>query len=151
MKLNTVIPYLKKIKKILRLKRLEKYMNPMTHPLSSADISMFSPEIKKSRNTDIDSILVHNTIPNSFNLSWDFKDCFDKHGYNLDDISKNGYSRPSENQGILKQILWRHNFFLWRHQQNFITWQNYIVDVAMWRKSGNSTISMNEVIITSIL
>ena len=87
-------------------------MNPMTHPLSSADISMFSPEIKKSRNTDIDSILVHNTIPNSFNLSWDFKDCFDKHGYNLDDISKNGYSRPSENQGILKQILWRHNFFV---------------------------------------
>ena len=23
------------------------------------------------------------------------KDCFDKHGYNFDDVSKNGYSRSS--------------------------------------------------------
>ena len=80
-------------------------MNPVIHPLSSADISMFSPGIKKSRNTDIDSILVHNTMPNSFKLFWVLKDCFDKHGYNLDDISKNGYSSPSVNQGFLKQRL----------------------------------------------
>ena len=37
-KLGTVIPYLKKS---------NKYMNHMTHPLSSADISIFSPEISK--------------------------------------------------------------------------------------------------------
>ena len=36
MKLGTVIPYLKKI---------QKYMNHVTHPLSSADVSTFSPEI----------------------------------------------------------------------------------------------------------
>ena len=41
MKFNTVIPYLKKIKK-------KKKMNYVTHPLTSADISIFSPEICKS-------------------------------------------------------------------------------------------------------
>ena len=38
MKLSTVIPYLKKIEK-----------NHVTHPLSSANISVFSPEISKFR------------------------------------------------------------------------------------------------------
>ena len=38
MKLGTVIPYPKKI---------QKYMNHVTHPLSSADIIIFSPEISK--------------------------------------------------------------------------------------------------------
>ena len=37
-KLGTVIPYLKKI---------QKYINHVTHPLSSADISIFSPEITR--------------------------------------------------------------------------------------------------------
>ena len=35
-------------------------MNHVTHTLSYADMSMYSREIKKPRNTDIDSILVHN-------------------------------------------------------------------------------------------
>ena len=38
MKLGTVIPYLKKI---------QKYINHVTHYLSSADISIFSPEMSK--------------------------------------------------------------------------------------------------------
>ena len=38
MKLSTVIPYLKKN---------QKNMNHVTHPFSSADISIFSPEISK--------------------------------------------------------------------------------------------------------
>ena len=38
MKLGTVILYLKKI---------EKYMNHVTHPLTLADISIFSPEISQ--------------------------------------------------------------------------------------------------------
>ena len=40
----------------------KKYLNHVTHPLSSADISIFSPEIANfaiSRNTDTDFILVH--------------------------------------------------------------------------------------------
>ena len=52
-KLGTVIPYLKKIKKIYKSRDT---------PLTSADISIFPLEIKFviSRNTDIDCILVHN-------------------------------------------------------------------------------------------
>ena len=38
MKLGSVIPYLRKIQKCI---------NHVTHPLSSADISIFSPEISK--------------------------------------------------------------------------------------------------------
>ena len=32
-----------------------------------------------------------------------------KHDYNFNDVSKNGYSRSSWNNGILKKRLWRHN------------------------------------------
>ena len=38
MKLGTIIPY---------LKMAQKYMNHVTHPVNSADISIFSPEISK--------------------------------------------------------------------------------------------------------
>ena len=30
-------------------------------------------------------------IFNSFDFSWVFKDCFNKHGYNFDDVSKSGF------------------------------------------------------------
>ena len=61
-------------------------------------------------------------IYNSVNFSWVLNNCFNRHGYNFDDVSKNGYSRSSQNKGILKERLWRHNFCPWRHQQIFITW-----------------------------
>ena len=54
MKLDTVTPYLKKIKK---------NMNHVTYPLSCADISIFSwksANFVLSRNTDTDCILIHN-------------------------------------------------------------------------------------------
>ena len=54
MKLGTVIPYPKKT---------QKYMNHVTHPLSFADISIFSPGIGKFcyiNKCDIDCILIHN-------------------------------------------------------------------------------------------
>ena len=55
MKLGTVVPYLKKI---------QKYINYVIHPLSSADIMIFSPEISKfcyiKKSTDIDCILIYN-------------------------------------------------------------------------------------------
>ena len=34
-------------------------------------------------------------ISYSFNFSWVFKDCLNKHGYNFDDVGKNDYPRPS--------------------------------------------------------
>ena len=54
MKLGSVIPYLNEIQIIYESRDI---------PLSSADISIFSPEISNfviSRNKDIDFILVHN-------------------------------------------------------------------------------------------
>ena len=47
----------------LTQRRLKKYMNRVTHPLSSADIRIFhrkSANFAVSRNTDIDCILIHN-------------------------------------------------------------------------------------------
>ena len=83
MKLGIVIPYISKIQKI----------HNVTQPLSSPDISIFyrkSVNFAISRNTDIDCILIDNFY--FFNFSWD---CFNKHEYNSDDASKNGYPRPS--------------------------------------------------------
>ena len=68
----------------------------MTHPLSSDESSIFSSEISNfatSRNTDIDWNLIE--MSNSFNFSSVFSNCFNKHGYNFDDVSKNNYSRTS--------------------------------------------------------
>ena len=50
----------------------------MTHPLFSAEISIFSPEI--------------NNFSYVFNV---FKGCFNKHGCNFVEVSKIGYSRSS--------------------------------------------------------
>ena len=55
MRLGTVIPYLRKTQKI--------YINHVTHPLSSAGIRIYSPEISKFyyiKKTGIDWILIHN-------------------------------------------------------------------------------------------
>ena len=54
MKLGTVMPNLKKI---------QKYMNHVTHHLSSADVSIFSPGINRFcyiANTVVDCVLLHN-------------------------------------------------------------------------------------------
>ena len=54
MKLGIIMPYLKKIKK---------YLNHVTFPLSSADSAFFhrkSANFAISRNTDTDSICIHN-------------------------------------------------------------------------------------------
>ena len=67
MKLGTVIPYLKKIRKIMIHVTL----------MSSADISNFPTEINNFcyiKNICIDCILIQNFY--FFNFSWVFKDCF---------------------------------------------------------------------------
>ena len=60
--------------------------------LTSAFLYQKLGNLALSRNTDIDCILV---VSNSFHFFWVFKDWSSKHGYNFDDASKNGYSRPS--------------------------------------------------------
>ena len=72
-------------------------MNHMTHPLSSADVNNFSIEISKFCYIKKRRYRQHflYLISYSFNFSWVFKDLFNKHGYNFDDASKNGYAWPS--------------------------------------------------------
>ena len=85
MKLDTVIPELKKIQKI--------NLNHVTHTLSYADISH---QHVFTGNQEIEiQIPYWSTISNSFKVFRVFKDCFDKHGYNLNDVSKNGNPRSS--------------------------------------------------------
>ena len=74
------------------------------------------------------------------------KGCFDKDGCNFDNVSKIGCFRSPQNQGVLKQGLWRQNLCPWFHQKNFVTW------LKLYCKCGhvtNSSISIREVIITS--
>ena len=71
-------------------------MNRETHTLSSADISIFftgNQQILLYQETQM-QITFSFIIYNSFNL-FGFKDCFNKHGYNFGNVSKNGYPRPS--------------------------------------------------------
>ena len=65
----------------------------MTHPLSHADIS-HQHDFTGNQEMQI-QIPFWYTISNSFKVFRVFKDCFDKHGYNLDDVSKNRNSRSS--------------------------------------------------------
>ena len=59
--------------------------------------------------------------------------------------------------GLLKiTVFWNKGYdviiyCLWHHQQNVTRNSNYIVDVFMWQKFGNSKVSVTEVIIISIL
>ena len=79
-------------------------------------------------------------------LVWVFKGYFNKYGCNFDDISKIGYPRLSWNKvydviisvyGVTNKI--------------YSCDSNYIVDVVMWPNFGNSSISMREIVIASIL
>ena len=80
-----------------------------------------------------------------------FKGCFNKHCCNFDDVSKIGYSILSWNEGVLNE---GYDIII---SANDVTNKilscdsNDILDVVMWPKFGNSSISMGEIIITSIL
>ena len=53
-------PTMMKLGSYILSKEEPKNMNRVAHPLSSLDISNFSPEISKFRDTDIYWILIHN-------------------------------------------------------------------------------------------
>ena len=88
MKPGTFIPYLKKIQKICK-----------SHdtPLEFCWHQQFftaNQQILLHQEIQI-WIVFWYIISNSFNFFLVSKDFFNKHGYNFDDVSKNGYSRPS--------------------------------------------------------
>ena len=88
MKLGTVIPYLKKIQKLYELRDTPlEFCWHGTFFTGSHQILLYQEiQIK---------IPFRHIVSDSSNFSWVFKDCFNKHGHNFDDVSKNGYPRPS--------------------------------------------------------
>ena len=69
----------------------------------------------------------------------------------FDDLSKTDYSSFSWNKGIINKgydII----IYVYDVSNKFLSLgSNYIVDVVMWPKLGNSRMSIGEAIITSIL
>ena len=135
MKLGTVIPYLKKIQKIYESRDTPFEFCWHKHFLTGNQQILFY--------TDIDCILIHDF--------WVFKYFFNKPGYNFDDVSKNSYP------GLLKiTVFWNKGYGVIISVDdvtNKALWHdsNYTVDVFMWPKFGNSSISMRDVITTSVL
>ena len=86
--LAIVIPYLKKIQKI--------YESHDT-PLEFCWHQLFFTTNQQFLLYQEMQILIAfwYLICNYFDLSWVFKECFNKYGYTFDDVSKNRYFRPS--------------------------------------------------------
>ena len=95
MKPGTVIPYLRKIQKIYQSRDTSLEFCWHQHFFTGYQQILLHQEIHIY-------IGIWKIIYNSFNFSWVFSNCFNKHGYSFDDVSKNNYSRPSWNKGILK-------------------------------------------------
>ena len=70
---------------------------------------------------------------------------FNKDDYNFDDAGKNGYSRSSLNKGIFIIFF----FYVTNKVLSYVS--NSIAGEITWLTFGNSSISMKELIITSIL
>ena len=113
----------------------------MTYPLSSADISIFSLEIIKFcyiKKYRLDCVLLHNL--SFLKLFWVFKDCFNKHGYNFDGVSKMAILSLLKINVFWKVITSVHDIT----NKILLSESNYIVDVIMWPKFGNSGISCDK-------
>ena len=87
-------------------------------------------------------------ISNSSNFSGVFQDCFNKNDHNFDDVSKNGYPRSS-----WKKLFWKKGYDIIISVHNVTSKilsrdSNYNVNVVIWPKFGNSSISVTEVIVT---
>ena len=81
MKLGTVIPYLKKIQKLYELRDTPlEFCWHGTYFTGSHQILLYQEiQIK---------IPFRHIVSDSSNFSWVFKDCFNKHGDNFDDVKK---------------------------------------------------------------
>ena len=88
MKLGTVTPYLEKIQKLYELRDTLFEFCWHQHFVTGNQEILLYQEIQIE-------IPFRYVVSNSSNFSWIFKNCFNKHGHNFDDDSKNGYVRPS--------------------------------------------------------
>ena len=128
-------------------------MNHVKHPLSSADISIFSPEIGKFCYTKKCRYRFH--FETYFLI---LSNCFESLKMNLVHmVTILMRSAKVATLGLLEIKLFWSNTYGVISSVNEVTHKilshnsNDIVDVVMWPKFGNCSISMRKVIITSIL
>ena len=133
-------------------KRFKKYMNHVRYPLSSAEMSNFSPEIRKFcyiekymfRLHFDTKFLIILTFPESLKIVL------------IKKVTILMMLPKMATSGLLKRkVFWNKGYdvIIYVH---YVTSKilsrdsSYIVDVVIWPKFGNSSISMTEVIIISI-
>ena len=144
MKLDTVIPYLRKIQKIYKSRDTSLEFCWHQHFFKENQRILLHQEIQIQ-------IRFWYIISNSFNFSWVFNNCFNKHVTILMMPAK------MATLGVLKiRVFWvkGYDVIISDHDvtKKFLSHDsNYIIDVVMWPKFGNCIISMRKVIITSTL
>ena len=128
-------------------------MTHVTHPLASADISIFSPEISKFCYIKKYRYRLH--FDTQFRVLLSFLESLKIVLINMVRIWMMSGKMATLDLPKIK--------FFWNNGYNLIVSvydvtnknlsrnSNYIVDVVMWPKFGNPSISMREVIITSTL
>ena len=128
-------------------------MNHMTKPLTSADISIFSPEISKFCYIKKYRYRLH--FSTEFLIILDFLHSLKICLINLVIILM--MSAKMATQGLLKiTVFWNKVYDVITSVDDITNKilsrnSNYIVDVFLWPKFCNASISMREVITTSIL
>ena len=141
MKLGTVIPYLKKTQKIYESRETTPDLCWHQHFFTGIRHTLLCQEIQ--RNTDLNCILIHNFEVFSLfllNLVIILMMSAKMATQNLHKLTvfwNEGYGVLNSVDDVINKILWHDS--------------NYIVDLFMWPKFGNSSISMKEVITSSIL
>ena len=127
-------------------------MNHVTHPLSSADISNFSPEISKF--CYINKYMYRLNFDKKFPILLTFLESLK---IVIKKVTILMMSAKMATPGFLKiKVFWNKgdDIIIYVHDVTIkILSRNskYIVDLVMWPKFGKSSISMREVIIISIL
>ena len=128
-------------------------MNHVTHSMSPADISNFSPEIRKF--CYIKKCRYRLNFDTKFLIILAFLESL--RIVLIKKVTSLMMSAKMATPGLLKiTVFWNKDYdvIIYIHDvTNTILWRDsdYIVNVVMWPKFGNSNISMREVIITSIL
>ena len=144
MKLGTVIPYLKKIQKIYQVHDTPPQFHRQQHFFTRNKQILLYQELQIQ-------IAFWYIISNSFNFSWVLEIFL----INLVIILM--MSAKMATPGLLKiTVFWNKGYDVIISVDDVTNKilsrdSNYIVDVFMWPKFGNSSISMGEVITTSIL
>ena len=134
----------------LTQRRSKKYMNHVTHPLSSAGISIFSPEISKFCYIKKYRHRLH--FGTQFLISIESLRIF-----LIKLVIILMMSAKMATPGLLKiTVFWNKGYDVIISVDDVTNKilsrdSNYIVDVFMWPKFGNCSISMRKVITTSIL